>query len=51
MPVSGGGFEPYNAQAVGNETLLIVSNHVSQKPLPHQGFRSQSGVSPMSRVV
>ena len=33
MPVSGGGFEQaYNAQAVvDNETLLIVSNHVSQK--------------------
>ena len=32
MPVSGGGFEQaYNAQAVvDNETLLIVSNHVSQ---------------------
>ena len=33
MPVSGGGFEQaYNAQAVvDNETLLIVSNHVSQR--------------------
>jgi hypothetical protein len=33
MPVSGGGFEQaYNAQTVvDNETLLIVSNHVSQK--------------------
>ncbi len=33
MPVSGGGFEQaYNAQAVvDNETLLIVSNHVSPK--------------------
>ena len=33
MPVSGGGFEQaYNVQAVvDNETLLIVSNHVSQR--------------------
>ncbi len=32
MPVSGGGFEQaYKAQAVvDNDTLLIVSNHVSQ---------------------
>ena len=34
MPVSGGGFEQaYNAQAsVDMETMLIVSNHVSQQP-------------------
>jgi hypothetical protein len=34
MPVSGGGFEQaYNAQAsVDMETMLIVGNHVSQKP-------------------
>ena len=39
MPVSGGGFEQaYNAQAVvDNETLLIVSNHVSQKTNDKKG--------------